>query len=45
MSRARDVRGAALLTVLVLVAVMAVLLVAVLDDIRFGLRRTALPGR
>ncbi|WP_457007250.1 type II secretion system minor pseudopilin GspK [Luteimonas sp. A537] len=33
-------RGAALLTVLLLVAVMAVLLVAVLDDIRFGLRRT-----
>ena len=33
-------RGAALLTVLLLVAVMTVLLVAVLDDIRFGLRRT-----
>ena len=32
--------GAALLTVLLLVAVMAVLMVAVLDDIRFGLRRT-----
>ena len=32
--------GAALLTVLLLVAVMTVLLVAVLDDIRFGLRRT-----
>ncbi len=32
--------GAALLTVLLLVAVMSVLLVAVLDDIRFGLRRT-----
>ncbi|WP_132986948.1 type II secretion system minor pseudopilin GspK [Luteimonas terricola] len=33
-------RGAALLTVLLLVAVMTVLLVSVLDDIRFGLRRT-----
>jgi len=33
-------RGAALLTVLLLVAVMTILLVAVLDDIRFGLRRT-----
>ena len=33
-------RGAALLTVLLLVAVMTVLLVAVMDDIRFGLRRT-----
>lgn len=32
--------GAALLTVLLLVAVMSVLLVAVMDDIRFGLRRT-----
>lgn len=32
--------GAALLTVLLLVAVMGALLVAVLDDIRFGLRRT-----
>ncbi|MDH5832872.1 type II secretion system minor pseudopilin GspK [Luteimonas kalidii] len=32
--------GAALLTVLLLVAVMSVLLTAVLDDIRFGLRRT-----
>ncbi|WP_449283957.1 type II secretion system minor pseudopilin GspK [Luteimonas yanweni] len=32
--------GAALLTVLLLVAVMTVLLVAVMDDIRFGLRRT-----
>lgn len=39
MSRATQ-RGAALLTVLLLVAVMTVLLVAVLDDIRFGLRRT-----
>lgn len=37
---ARAERGAALLTVLLLVAVMTVLLVAVLDDIRFGLRRT-----
>lgn len=33
-------RGAALLTVLLLVTVMSVLLAAVLDDIRFGLRRT-----
>jgi len=33
--------GAALLTVLLLVAVMSALAVAVLDDIRFGLRRTA----
>ncbi|MBJ6978315.1 type II secretion system minor pseudopilin GspK [Luteimonas sp. MC1895] len=32
--------GAALLTVLLLVAVMTVLLVAVMDDIRFALRRT-----
>jgi general secretion pathway protein K len=32
-------RGVALLTVLLLVAVMTLLLVAVLDDIRFGLRR------
>lgn len=32
-------RGAALLTVLLLVAVMGVLLMAMLDDIRFGLRR------
>ncbi|WP_223878026.1 type II secretion system minor pseudopilin GspK [Luteimonas sp. MC1825] len=39
MSAARE-RGAALLTVLLLVAVMTVLLVAVMDDIRFGLRRT-----
>ena len=37
---ARRAGGAALLTVLLLVAVMAILLVAVLDDIRFGLRRT-----
>jgi len=33
--------GAALLTVMLLVAVMSALAVAVLDDIRFGLRRTA----
>jgi general secretion pathway protein K len=32
-------RGVALLTVLLLVAVMTVLVIAVLDDIRFGLRR------
>src|SRR5690606_18843964 len=38
-SGARE-RGAALLTVLLLVAVMTVLLVAVMDDIRFALRRT-----
>lgn len=36
---ARRQRGVALLTVLLLVAVMAVLVVAMLDDIRFGLRR------
>ena len=36
---ARRCRGVALLTVLLLVAVMGTLLVAVLDDIRFGLRR------
>lgn len=35
----RGERGVALLTVLLLVAVMTLLLVAVLDDIRFGLRR------
>lgn len=35
----RRQRGAALLTVLLLVAVMTVLATAVLDDIRFGLRR------
>ena len=34
-------RGVALLTVLLLVAVMSVLLMAVLDDIRFGLRRAS----
>ncbi len=38
MSAGRE-RGVALLTVLLLVAVMTLLLVAVLDDIRFGLRR------
>lgn len=38
MSRARQ-RGVALLTVLLLVAVMAVLVVGMLDDIRFGVRR------
>lgn len=35
----RDQGGVALLTVLLLVAVMTLLLVAMLDDIRFGLRR------
>ena len=40
-SRQRAQDGAALLTVLLLVAMMTVLLVAMLDDIRFGLRRTA----
>lgn len=34
-------RGVALLTVLLLVAVMSVIAVAVLDDVRFGLRRAA----
>lgn len=38
MSRARQ-RGVALLTVLLLVAVMAVLVIGMLDDIRFGVRR------
>lgn len=38
MMRARQ-RGVALLTVLLLVAVMAVLVMGMLDDIRFGLRR------
>ncbi len=33
--------GAALLTVLLLVAVMSAMAVGVIDDIRFGLRRTA----
>lgn len=37
----RGERGMALLTVLLLVAVMSVLAVSVLDDIRFGVRRTA----
>jgi general secretion pathway protein K len=40
MKRQRE-EGAALLTVLLLVAVMSALAVGVLDDIRFGLRRTA----
>ena len=40
MIRKRE-EGAALLTVLLLVAVMSALAVGVLDDIRFGLRRTA----
>ena len=40
MKRTRE-EGAALLTVLLLVAVMSALAVAVLDDIRFGLKRTA----
>lgn len=38
-ARRTDRRGMALLTVLLLVAVMAVLAVAVLDDVRFSLRR------
>ncbi|MBB5864732.1 type II secretion system minor pseudopilin GspK [Xanthomonas sp. 3058] len=36
----RRQRGVALLTVLLLVAVMTLLMVAVLDDLRFGLRRS-----
>lgn len=36
-----DERGVALLTVLLLVAVMSVIAIAVLDDIRFGVRRAA----
>ncbi len=36
-----DERGVALLTVLLLVAVMSVIAVGVLDDIRFGVRRAA----
>ena len=40
MKRPRE-EGAALLTVLLLVAVMSALAVGVLDDIRFGLKRTA----
>jgi general secretion pathway protein K len=39
--RRRREEGAALLTVLLLVAVMSALAVGVLDDIRFGLKRTA----
>jgi len=35
-----DEKGAALITVLLLVAVMSVLAVALLDDIRFGIRRS-----
>ena len=37
----RDEQGVALLTVLLMVAVMAAIAVAVLDDIRFSVRRTA----
>lgn len=40
MRGARDRRGVALLTVLLLVAVIAVIAVAVLDDVRFSIRRT-----
>ena len=39
--RREDEKGVALLTVLLLVAVMSVVAVAVLDDVRFGLRRAA----
>ncbi len=39
--RRADEKGAALLTVLLLVAVMSIIAVGVLDDIRFGVRRTA----
>ncbi len=39
--RRADEQGAALLTVLLLVAVMSIIAVGVLDDIRFGVRRTA----
>lgn len=39
--RRPDEQGAALLTVLLLVAVMSIIAVGVLDDIRFGVRRTA----
>ncbi len=39
--RPADEKGAALLTVLLLVAVMSIIAVGVLDDIRFGVRRTA----
>lgn len=41
MKRPVQERGVALLTVLLLVAVLATLAAVVLDDIRFGLRRTA----
>lgn len=41
MNRPREEQGVALLTVLLLVAVMSVLAVGLLDDLRFGLRRTA----
>ena len=40
---ARDRRGMALLTVLLLVAVMAALCVVLLDDVRFSVRRTPTP--
>lgn len=39
--RRREEEGVALLTVLLLVAVMSALAVGVLDDIRFGIRRTS----
>jgi len=39
-----DEQGAALITVLLLVAVMSVLAVALLDDIRFGIRRAVNAG-
>jgi general secretion pathway protein K len=39
--RPADEKGAALLTVLLLVAVMSIIAVGVLDDIRFGVRRAA----
>lgn len=39
--RPAEEKGAALLTVLLLVAVMSIIAVGVLDDIRFGVRRTA----
>ena len=41
MKRPRSEQGMALLTTLMLVAVMSALAVGVLDDIRFGVRRTA----
>jgi len=41
MKRPEQERGVALLTVLLLVAVMATFAAAVLEDIRFGLRRSA----